>query len=589
MTPDEIQSLITQSGLSIRAVAREIGVDEKTVRHWLRGERAPKPEQLTALRRVCADPTKGALSGGTMALATLPIYREPSPLPILLPISDLRIMSNDRAVFIGPPGVGKSTHAAGMIHVVEDQTAVVLDSKPSPMLETLLPDFMLTDVFRPDIRKQIIRAPAGMMNGDKAWQPFWDTQCAAIYAAGNCLVYVDELMNLCHGRTLNRGLRQLIAQGREKNIGVWAAVTTLRNIPGEPLDYAEHLFVFLINNTDHRIWLAERVAGRLDANIEPEIPTEKHAFLYVNLDAGKHVSCDPEGQAIPARATPAVSPTPTHARATQSEEPSAVVLAEIRSGVVRGAYPAAIGAEVGTDADTVRRIVARHFTGTDEEERWLTSHAPDIPRKKVSVRARSVEPSTSREMVEISRQKLDELFQKREDRGVREGRKQERAAKKLLAAQTGGKTSRTTAKKGNNRTNATESNSRPTSREEEITRSALANLDAMTDRYMARPMQTWSTPAPANGHTVQPSSPALPSADSPDSGLELYPEDATGRRLQTTTQIEQSSSQSSRRPRFFGRRQPDARPAWPFPEIDPEGLEGIRLRTGNRIPGWELE
>lgn len=39
-TPDYLRSLVAQAGLSQRQAARRLGVDERTMRHWLAGKYA---------------------------------------------------------------------------------------------------------------------------------------------------------------------------------------------------------------------------------------------------------------------------------------------------------------------------------------------------------------------------------------------------------------------------------------------------------------------------------------------------------------------------------------------------------------------
>jgi len=206
-------------------------------------------------------------------------------LPVMFPGGE-RIYNDERAVFIGVPGSGKSTFATTLLRPMNTQAVVVLDAKPSPSLATLLPDFTITNRYQPEASQQIIRAPHTLAGNATKTKQFWDAQCAAIHRRGACTVFVDDLLPLCPHRTLPDGLRLLLTSGRELGIGVWIAVQTPRNIPGEVLDYAEHLFLFAVRNEEHRKFLAERINERVDDDIEPDIPREKRMLLYINYETG---------------------------------------------------------------------------------------------------------------------------------------------------------------------------------------------------------------------------------------------------------------------------------------------------------------
>lgn len=50
-TADELRELISKAGLSQRAAARELGVDERTMRYWCSGKPPPPPMAVRALNR----------------------------------------------------------------------------------------------------------------------------------------------------------------------------------------------------------------------------------------------------------------------------------------------------------------------------------------------------------------------------------------------------------------------------------------------------------------------------------------------------------------------------------------------------------
>ena len=52
MSQEQIKTLRNNTGLSIRAFAKKIGVDKMTVVHWEQGRHSPKGLSLKALERL---------------------------------------------------------------------------------------------------------------------------------------------------------------------------------------------------------------------------------------------------------------------------------------------------------------------------------------------------------------------------------------------------------------------------------------------------------------------------------------------------------------------------------------------------------
>lgn len=529
MTTDEIRAILTRSRLSMRAFAKEIGEDEKTLRLWLKGKRRPSPTQCEALISFDTQLVDGLETAARNTNTTLiPIVSEADKAASVELFAGQYFRLSEHLWIVGMTSSGKTTWA--LLVVQKFPRFVILDFNR----DIAIPGVPMNATVDQSAPRQIIRVVAPSVKGEHA---AWCAAITAAVAMGDLVLFFDELAPLTTSVNAPDALYQALTYGRHRNVSVIVVTHRPVAIPRIIPTQTHHHCYFQLDDED-----AKNASG-LTCIAATLIPDRPWMIGYYNKKTRFSDSFD---------------------------------LDDARR--VREAEAARLAA-----AEQQREAEAQHSYG----------YALDKQPQPLQVQARVESVSMSADGEErhlLSPTQITKVRQAGYKEGVRDEKKREKAAhnQKLLSAQAGSTVKRTTTKKGNSRTNATESNSRPTSREEEITESALRNLDAMMDSLAARPKQTWNSPAPANGQAVQPSSPALLSADSPDSGLEYYPEDATGRPLQTTTQIEQPSSQPSRRPRFFGRREPDARAAWPFPEIDPESLEGIRLRIGNRIPGWEL-
>lgn len=422
MTPDEITALIKRRGESGRAFAVSVGVDEKTVRLWLTGERAPNEKHIATMRALDTAPQTDADApprderGVSSALALVSPYREPT----ILPRSGGRISTDDRVAIIGRTGMGKTWLTKGMTGGVP---FVFLDSKRTTTLERVptLPTF---DAALP---QQIVRLPE-LLTGTNRELPAWDAEIGAIVRAGNRLLVFDDLSGINPAYHQRNAVGNALKLGREHNVGVWALVQGPRNIPRDVLNMADHLFIFSITDPDDIHYLARRIGWEAAENI----PSEKHAALYFHVesrgwcyndyDAPRRTRREAEHAQPQAKALPVPPPSePPRLTARAAVSPNNPALYPL---ITQNASPASIATHLHISEPDVFRRVTEQYGNDPAGTAWLAAFAEQSYR----------DAPQSGEKILLSRPAIDKIMQKSYEEGRRDQRKQAASAQRQVAA-----------------------------------------------------------------------------------------------------------------------------------------------------------
>lgn len=97
-----------------------------------------------------------------------------------------------------------------------------------------------------------------------------------IFAAGKCLVYLDEIQRLCYNSRSSQSLANLVQMGRQPKISVWGSTLRPSGIPRMFISETDHSFTFYLQDSDDRDRMAQVIGpwGK-------EIPAPgKHDFWY---------------------------------------------------------------------------------------------------------------------------------------------------------------------------------------------------------------------------------------------------------------------------------------------------------------------
>lgn len=190
----------------------------------------------------------------------------------------LKIRRNDRAIFVGATGTGKTTLAKallwGQAHVA------VLDPKRTFVLPADWPGGSTTTSDRKTVldwdKPQTIvyrPGPDEISNPleNMQWWFWW------LFERGHTLGFVDEVQVVVNQTRAGRGHVACIQLGRERGVGMWHATQRPASVPIIVFDQAEHLFSFRLRHPDDR----RRIADYSDPATEDR-PATGYGFWYWN-------------------------------------------------------------------------------------------------------------------------------------------------------------------------------------------------------------------------------------------------------------------------------------------------------------------
>lgn len=185
----------------------------------------------------------------------------------------ITIKRNDRAIFLGATGSGKTTLAKALMYGLKN--VAIIDPKrtfrlPESWSPTTTDDREIVEtwdkstplIYRPDAES--LRRPDA-----SDWFFEW------AFNRGNTLVYVDEAMLVTNGTNPPIFYAACIQQGRERGVGVWHATQRPSRVPIVLLSESEHVFAFRLRNPDDR----KRVADYTDFKILQK-EAIGHGFWY---------------------------------------------------------------------------------------------------------------------------------------------------------------------------------------------------------------------------------------------------------------------------------------------------------------------
>lgn len=175
----------------------------------------------------------------------------------------LNIRRNDRALFVGATGSGKTTLAKALMW--QQRHVMVLDPKRTFALPPETGAVTITEESRGsrktveewDGPEPLIYRPGLDVLNDPDSVDWWFWH---VFARGNTLAYIDEAAMVTSGATLPRGYAACIQLGRERGVGTWHATQRPSRVPIVLLSESEHVFAFRLRHPDD----AERIAKYTD-------------------------------------------------------------------------------------------------------------------------------------------------------------------------------------------------------------------------------------------------------------------------------------------------------------------------------------
>lgn len=203
-----------------------------------------------------------------------------------------RLKLGERAFFVGHTGSGKTYLATEYIERVLPPRLPVIVVDPKWMFEPSDPKRwdILDDLpaswerrirrhKRPSLLRVVIR-PEYL--ADQTRNESLNAIYQRIFAAGNCLVYLDEIQALVYNVRANPALSRLVQMGRQKKISVWGSTLRPSAIPRMFLSESDHIFAFRLRDAADR----ERLSMLLGERAKEPPGPGPHDFWYMPPGTG---------------------------------------------------------------------------------------------------------------------------------------------------------------------------------------------------------------------------------------------------------------------------------------------------------------
>ena len=207
------------------------------------------------------------------------------------PSKPYQILTNDRLVFVGKTGSGKTYACKNLVwnemdHVIfYDIKGREYENLDAPVLETIdeVHEALFPDNDDEQLRKFVFRPR-------KPTFEQFDQLCQYVYERRDQHLIADELKTVYQGRSALSEYHNLImTNGRSYGVGMSNNTQRPKRIPIEALSEAEHTFTFQLRIKDDR----DRMAGIYGEKAEEARDLSGYRYIYDHAALDEPQICEP--------------------------------------------------------------------------------------------------------------------------------------------------------------------------------------------------------------------------------------------------------------------------------------------------------